>query len=138
MNRVLTSFILTSLAGITTLVGYLFVYLKCRKEKIIPIALGFSAGIMLFISLCDLIPNSYHYFNDKYTSIYALICSLLFLILGFGLTFSSRLIINENDNLYRIGILSLITLMLHNIPEGIITYLTSTIEIKTGLLLTYQ
>ena len=40
---------------------------------------------------------------------------------------------HNESNLYRIGILSMIALMIHNIPEGILTFLTSTINIKLGI-----
>lgn len=136
MNMNYYALILTTLAGLATIIGYFFIYVKNKKNNIISGALGFSAGIMLFISLIDLLPESYHYFHTKYIIKYSIILCIFFMILGSAISFSlNNIVKNNNSNLYRVGILSMITLILHNIPEGIITYLTSTIEIKTGIIL---
>ena len=39
----------------------------------------------------------------------------------------------EKGSLYKLGILSMIALMLHNLPEGILTFLSSSLDIKIGL-----
>ena len=39
----------------------------------------------------------------------------------------------NSSNLYRVGILSMIALMIHNLPEGILTFLSSSVDIKLGL-----
>lgn len=133
----MVSFLLTTIAGISTLIGYLFIFIKVDKNKIIPISLGFSAGIMIIISTIDLLPQSYNYFNFRYVNNVSLKYSFFFFILGMALAISMRSIFKEDkkSNLYRIGILSFITLLMHNIPEGIITYLTTTIDLKMGVLM---
>ena len=40
----------------------------------------------------------------------------------------------DNDVLYKTGILSMIGIMIHNIPEGIVTYILSTVDMKLGLI----
>ena len=40
---------------------------------------------------------------------------------------------NNKNNLYKVGILSMIVLMLHNIPEGMVTFIISSKNIKLGL-----
>lgn len=130
------AFILSSLAGFSTILGFLFIYLKIKEDKIIPYALGFSIGIMLFISIFDLLINSYKYFHNIYISSFSLFISLFFFILGLGITLGIKSIIpKSNNSLYCVGILSMITIILHNIPEGIITYLTTSIETKSGIIL---
>lgn len=132
------AFILTLIAGFTTIIGFFTIYIKRKRETIIPLALGFSAGIMIIISLMELLPEAYKYFNINFITKSSIILCSFFIILGFSIAVALNNIIerkNTND-LYRIGILSLITLILHNIPEGIITYLTSTFSLKLGILLT--
>lgn len=41
----------------------------------------------------------------------------------------------SNNKLYKLGIISVIALMLHNIPEGITTFISSSIDTKLGLIL---
>lgn len=41
----------------------------------------------------------------------------------------------QNSNLYRVGMISMIAIMLHNIPEGIATFLTSNHDLKLGITL---
>ena len=60
-NNYLYAFILSFLAGISTLIGAMFIYFdKHKSNKIITIALSFAAGVMICVSLTDLLPNSYN------------------------------------------------------------------------------
>lgn len=133
----LQAFWITTLAGISTLLGFLILWTK-KEGEIIPSSLGFSAGVMLFVSLFDLIPSSLTYFRESYLQGFHILFCLLFILLGGLISFFLNDGISQKyqqDSLYRIGFLSMLAIMLHNIPEGIITYLTTTIELKTGLLL---
>ena len=49
--------IVSSIAGISTLIGYLFIYIKADKNKVISKSLSFASGVMLTLSLVDLIPT---------------------------------------------------------------------------------
>ena len=62
MNKILLSFILTSIAGLSTILGYFIIYIKGNKNKIITLTLAFASGVMLTISVTDLIPSSFTYF----------------------------------------------------------------------------
>lgn len=136
MNK--TAFLVTSLAGISTILGFFILWVK-NQENVIAKSLGFSAGVLLFVSIFDLIPNSFSYFKKSFLSGFNILFCILFLLLGILLS----TILNENiqkrvgdsSSLYQIGILSMVAIILHNIPEGIITYLTTTMEYKTGLFL---
>lgn len=61
MSKILASFLLTSLAGLATLIGYFIIYIKGNKDKIICFSLAFASGVMLTISVIDLIPSSFSY-----------------------------------------------------------------------------
>ncbi len=132
------AFIITSLAGISTILG-LFILNGKREEGIIPKALGFSAGVMIFVSLFDLIPSSFQYFKEEFIIGFHFLFCILFILLGFLFSILINEAVHKNvdssNNLYHIGILSMLAIILHNIPEGIITYLSTTIEYKTGIIL---
>ena len=138
MNKVLISFIISLIAGLSTILGALFIYLKPKNiNNFIGMCLSFSATIMLLISIFELIPDGFFYLNNKYNLIYAFL--ILFLMIFVGL-FINKLINKKiaqksqnSSNLYRVGVLSMIALMIHNLPEGILTFISSTINIKLGL-----
>ena len=53
------AFSLTMLAGLTTAIGGAIAFItKKNNLKTLSLGLGFSAGVMIFISLVDIIPNS--------------------------------------------------------------------------------
>ena len=123
--------IVSSIAGISTLVGYLFIYIKADKNKVISKSLSFASGVMLTLSLVDLIPTSINYLKmDNRSLLYA----ILFFFVGIILCLIINNKIKENDVLYKTGILSMIGIMIHNIPEGIVTYILSTVDMKLGLI----
>ena len=43
------------------------------------------------------------------------------------------LLTKDVDNLYRVGIFSMLAIIVHNIPEGIITFILSSSDIRLGL-----
>ena len=58
MSNNIYAFLLSTLAGFSTLIGFLFIFVKNDIEVIISRALGFASGVMFTISIIDLIPNS--------------------------------------------------------------------------------
>lgn len=134
MNTFFISFIITSIAGLSTLLGGFIPFIRINnKDKIILCSLAFSAGIMVCISIMDLIPNSFYYLYNSYGYL-SLIYIIIFILIG-GLLFYiiDKLLTEDVDNLYRVGIFSLIGIILHNIPEGIITFLLTSSDVKLGL-----
>ena len=111
-------FLISSISGLSTLIGFFFIYIKKDKEKIIKNSLALSSGIMLCVSIIELMPEGINLLKSTY------IKALLPLIIGMSLPILINKTIKEEE-LYKIGIISSIAIMMHNIPEGIITYLTS-------------
>ena len=138
MKKTTLSLLIPFLAGIFTTLGYLPTYIpKKYQDVIIPFSLSFSAGIMLIISSFSLIPEAFHYLSNQLT--FPVIFILLIMInLGFILSLSIDTKLEEKINqnkLYKLGILSIITLIIHNIPEGMIAYLTIANNLKLGVTL---
>ena len=139
MKRNIYSFIITSTAGFSTLLGLIPCLLKNNnREKIIAASLSFSASVMLIISLFSLIPESLNLFIWKFKLFPATIILSIFIVLGIII---SMLIdkkvekIITNNSLYKLGIISVIALIIHNIPEGITTFISSNIDARLGLIL---
>ena len=129
-------FILTTIAGLSTLLGTIPIFIKIKNEnKLISASCSFASGVMLSISILDLIPESLNYLY-KEINIYTIFISFIFITIGIIISFiidKSVDKINNDNNLYKVGILSMIVIILHNIPEGIITYIVSNKNIILGI-----
>lgn len=130
------AFMLTTLAGLSTLLGTLPIFIKNKTNKIIVSSLSFAAGVMITVSITDLIPESLNYINKTFKTIPTLLIIGIFISLGIIISMTIDKYINREGELYKVGIISMIAIILHNIPEGIITYLSSETNIKLGLSLT--
>ena len=60
----LLPFLLCLIAGLSTLLGSLFIFIKGKKNNIIKYALAFASGVMLSVSIFDLIPESLTMFQS--------------------------------------------------------------------------
>lgn len=137
MDKTLFSFLITFIAGISTIIGIIPCYMKeSKKDKIIAYSLAFSAGVMITISLASLIPESFTLFNNIFRLFPLIIICAIFIVVG--ILFSA--IIDDkiekkftSNKLYKLGIISVIVLILHNIPEGITTFISTSTNLKLGI-----
>lgn len=137
MNNFVYAFLISTLAGLSTLIGCIFIFIKIKNiNRFLSISLSFSSCVMILISIFDLIPNSFFgiFFKYKYNG---LLMSLFIFCLGIFLINLSNKIVNKleekGSSLYKLGIISAIVLIMHNIPEGIITFLTSNNDLELGI-----
>ncbi len=137
MNKTIFSFLITFLAGISTIIGVIPCYLNEKyKEKVISFCLAFSSGVMLSISLISLIPEAFVLFESIFNITPLILICLIFIVLG--ILFSSLIDSKVEEcftknKLYKLGIISVIVLMLHNIPEGITTFISTNQNTSLGL-----
>jgi len=134
------AFLLSSIAGFSTLIGFLFIFIKKDRVGVISRALGFASGVMLTISLIDLIPNSLDLIINEYKFIYAVFIVLMGFLVGVIISSIIDKKVDKNSKkgskLYKLGIITMLVIMMHNIPEGIATFITTTNNIKLGIVLT--
>lgn len=137
------SFLLTTIAGLSTIIGSLIIFIKkYDKDKIICASLSFASAVMITVSLTDLIPSALGLFREKYVTIFSII--LLFVGINLGLILSFLIdkylpdnnLKTNNKKLYRVGIISMLAIILHNIPEGMATFMASNTDISLGISLT--
>lgn len=136
MNNVLYGFILTIFAGLSTMLGTILVFFKSKNDKIIIKSLSFAAGVMITVSITDLIPESFFLLINIFPLFPAIMYILIFMVVGIivSMLIDKYLPDNySNNNLYRIGIISMLAIILHNIPEGIATFMASNADSKLGL-----
>ncbi len=141
-NSVLYAFILSFLAGLSTVIGALIIFFDKRKNnKIVTISLSFAAGVMICVSFTDLLPNSYKMMLDGTSVFPKVMLTLIFMVIGVIISMlidkylPSDYESKDNKGLYKIGIISMVAIILHNIPEGIATFITSSNNISLGITL---
>lgn len=134
------AFLLSSIAGFSTVVGAFIIFFN--KQKTLNFLIGgisFAAGVMFFLSLFDLIPESISFLNNTFKYIPSILICLISLSFGVCLSIIiDKLFPNtfNEKSLYKLGLLTMIGIMIHNIPEGIATFITTNENIKLGISIT--
>lgn len=131
--------LISTIAGLSTVLGSLVIFFKLKESQInkfISFCLSFSIAIMIGISITDLIPESTYIIITNYKLAKGIFfCFITFLIGVILISWINKKISREewsNSDLYKLGILNMIALMLHNLPEGIATFMSSYKDINLG------
>lgn len=162
MDNLLLPFTLTLIAGLSTGIGTIIAVTKKKiSNTFFATSLGFSAGIMVFISLTEMYPTTSETFNklsldNAHTVFYTTIFFLLgIIIIGLIDYFIPEIenphepknmdLFNKNkehqkqnnlkkyDPLRKTGILMALAIGLHNFPEGFATFVSSTQDLSVAL-----
>jgi len=131
--NIVNSFILTFLSGFATILGFFVIFLPEKyKNNIINGSLSFAVGVMVTISIFDLIPESYILleYNDTFIK---LLLIAIFIVIGVCFSIIMDRVVPNNNFLYKIGLVSLFSIIMHNIPEGIITFITASNNSNLGI-----
>ena len=119
------------------MIGTIPIFVKIKNEnKVIAASLSFASGVMMCVSILDLIPEAIRYLSSNFNCFLIIILCLIFIILGVILSMILDNItdkFNNKNNLFNVGILSMIVIILHNIPEGIVTFIVSNKNIMLGV-----
>ena len=139
MNNIFICFIITFISGLSTMLGCLVILLNLKnRNRIISSSLIFSSSVMFFLSIFDLIPTAYNYINVYYEFFPSIIILFIYILFGSILIFLVDKKSKINNSLYKIGVISIISLIIHNIPEGIITFVSSSKELSVGIPLAFS
>ena len=137
MSNTIYAFLLCSFAGFSTMLGCFLIFIRGKNEKILIGALAFAGGVMSCVSLIDLIPEAINYIGNKYVIFPTILITLIFIVTGILISMTIDKYLPEtnqnNTKLYRVGIISMLAIIMHNIPEGIATFMTSTTNLKIGI-----
>ena len=130
-------------SGLATCIGYFIIFLPVKNtDRYLSCALSLSAGVMIMISVLDLIPQSLQAFlymgalKSCLVTISFMCIGLLFsfaidrLIPDYGRTQGEKL---SPRRLLRIGIISACAMILHNLPEGMATFLAGYTNLTLGM-----
>lgn len=140
---------LTLLAGLSTGLGSLIAFFAKRtNHRFLSAALGLSAGVMIYVSFMELLPESIHLLQSSYGTKTAEACMLVAFFLGIGLiALIDRLVpsdenphevhlpddLNKAPQLKRTGLLMALAIGIHNFPEGLATFATALTDLDIAL-----
>ena len=138
--------LLTLIAGLSTGIGSAIAYvIKKPKMTYLSFALGFSAGVMIYISFVELLPQALTELGQA-LGVTAFFLGIFFI--GFidmmiperenphafhGFSKESRASIDKN--LMRTGVFTALAIAIHNFPEGLATFGTALSDVRLGMVI---
>lgn len=154
-QTVIFAFGLTLFAGLSTGIGSAIAFFtKTTNTKFLSVSLGFSAGVMIYVSFMEILPKSI----DIMTGDAGLKTGHFLAVVGF---FTGMIVIaiidrlvpsfenpheirkvedleetresEKRRKLYRMGMMSALAIAIHNFPEGLATFIVALQDIKLGL-----
>lgn len=136
MNAINIAFLLTTIAGLSTMIGVFPIFIRLKDEdKIISSSLAFASGVMLCVSITDLIPESIMVLKGNFSDFLVVFLSFCFIVIGIVVSsmIDKYLPTINYESLYRVGVISMLAIIFHNIPEGIATFISTTKDTSLGI-----
>ncbi|OEH86092.1 zinc transporter ZupT [Desulfuribacillus stibiiarsenatis] len=139
---------ITTFAGLSTGIGGLIAFFtKGTTPKFLAGSLGFSAGVMLYVSMIEIFPKANEAMSDFYGETFGYFMTTVAFFAGMAFIAIIDKLVPSNDNphelnnglesdmnceeeikkrkFYRLGIFSAIAITIHNFPEGIATFMAT-------------
>ena len=164
MQEVIGALILTLIAGSATGIGGAMVLFKKKlSSRFLAGALGLSAGVMIFISMAEMLPEAQGMIRDSGIAHGEAFVIVAFFV-GMGIITLIDFLIPEYENpheasglslddktpavgmvehtgtdkaLHRLGIMSALAIAIHNFPEGIATFIGALNDPEMGAGITF-
>ena len=140
----LTALIWTFILGIFIVIGSFIVFFVKNNDKFIAYSIGMAFSVMMLLGILDLLPEIWELLNGLFSLPLAIILILAFVGIGIFLLKMLDLFIPDHDcdhehpatdkNLYHIGLISAIALILHNIIEGMAVFGMMTNSFRLGFM----
>ena len=159
-NDVLLAFGLTLIAGLSTGIGsFLAFFTKQTNTRLLSGVLGFSAGVMIYVSLVDILPHANGILRasmgdraGSWVSLISFLGGVLLIAVIDKLIPSSENphesrrveqmgenycnIKGNNMHLMKMGMLTAVAIGVHNFPEGIATFIAALRDPNLGIAIT--
>ncbi|MBQ9077736.1 MAG: zinc transporter ZupT [Muribaculaceae bacterium] len=146
-ESVMAALALTFVAGMSTGIGSLMAFFtKATNTRFLSGALGLSAGVMVYVSFMELIPDAIDVMQRLYSGKIGMVYILLAFFGGMGLIAAIDFFIPEDENphefhaigkagcpcgrpaegrLRRTGLMLALAIGIHNFPEGMATFVSA-------------
>lgn len=160
-HNYLTAFLLTLIAGLSTSIGALLAFFSKEKNyTVLSLGLGFSAGVMIYISFVEILVKSKNSLSSLYSNpVYGELLSIICFFSGIAIIALIDRVIPDDVNpheikedselrklksdeksnkidikrLKRTGLFTAIAIGIHNFPEGFATFMAALDDITLGI-----
>ncbi len=157
-SNVILAFLLTLFAGVSTGIGGIIAFRGANNDKFLSGALGFSAGVMIYVSFMEIMPKAIESLTNGRGDHGANIIATLAFFGGIALIAVMDFVIPEETNpheyrdedeieadveqanenrkkgeLLKMGKLSAAAIAIHNFPEGLATFMAAIVDPALGL-----
>lgn len=155
MNTLLLAFLLTLFAGLATGIGSVLAFFAKRTNvKFLTTALGFSAGVMIYVSFVEILVKARYALHSAFGAVQgewitisaffggiALIATIDKLIPSFENPHEAYAPKDMNDKtkakqfrqLHRMGLFTALAIAIHNFPEGLATFAATLADPGLGI-----
>jgi zinc transporter, ZIP family len=155
LSNAMTAFLLTAFAGLSTGIGSAIAFFaRSTNTKLLTVSLGFSAGVMIYISFVEIFSEAKNDFIEKFGEFDGTLYTITSFFGGMLLIALIDKFIPSYENphemhaleemnkskkviqkhkLYRMGILTAVAVGIHNFPEGIATFMTALHDPAVGV-----
>ncbi len=147
--HITTAFLLTLLAGISTGIGSAIALLAKRTNtKFLCVSLGFSAGVMLYVSFMELLPEALRELTGAWGEKQGTLYLLIAFFSGIALIALIDVLVPKQANphevqgvedmhkkvkLKRVGVMVALSIAIHNFPEGIATFTSALVSMEVAI-----
>ena len=153
-NGIISALILTLIAGSATGIGGALVLFKKKlSSRFLAGSLGLSAGVMIFISMAEMLPEAQGLIQGT-GMMHGEAFVIVAFFVGMGIITLIDFIVPEYENpheaselsldtpgyektLHRLGIMSALAIAIHNFPEGIATFIGALNDPEMGAGITF-
>jgi ZIP family zinc transporter len=144
------AFGLTLFAGLSTGIGSaLAFYTKQTSKNFLSVALGFSAGVMLYVSFVEIFPKAREFLENYYGATQGYWITTIAFFAGIAFIALIDMLIPDATNpheikdigeeqtndkaLLRMGLFSALAIAIHNFPEGLATFTSALQDPSVGI-----
>lgn len=134
ISSILQAFALTLAAGLSTGIGSSIAFLSKKENRLfLSVSLGFSAGVMIYVSMIEMFPKAQTDLSSVYGQRMGSALTVLSFFAGMALiAIPDRILpLNEtpsgtqSSSLMKTGIYTALAISIHNFPEGIATFISA-------------
>ena len=163
LQQFLIALALASLAGLSTIIGAVLAFFSRQDNlKLLSIGLGFSAGVMIYISFMEILPDAFANFAKSQGDFWGEIMGIACFFVGIFLcAFIDNLVpeslnkqnqdefnelkfcpidrveheqnMQKRASLKRTGVLTALVIAVHNFPEGFATFVAALDSLSFGV-----
>lgn len=135
---------LSVVAGFSTMLGAFGIFsANGRSKKVVTFSLGFAAGVLISVSFTELLPSAQeltaNYTGKRIGVLLTIFCLIAGMLVSYAI---DRLIPHQKSdesgdmvhaNLFRTGVVSTLAIAMHNLPEGIATFMAGYKDAALGV-----